>query len=132
MSTSGNMPNWQRKESVTIVERAEDERDAEDETEAEMVFQKPEIEHISCLAAYRRASSAGEHSEDQFLTVPKSITASSSAETLTGNIFHSAPFKLQLSFVHLLLCILTSFWVPRAPKSWSKPVISAVKSLKKL
>ena len=101
VSTSGNMPNWQRKESVTIVERAEDERDAEDETEAEMVFHKPEVEHISCLAAYRRASSAGEHSEDHFLTVPKSITASSSAETLTGNISHSAPFKLKVFFVHL-------------------------------
>ena len=112
MSNSGNMPNWQRKESVTIVERAEDERDAEDETEAEMVFHKPEIEHISCLAAYRRASSAGEHSEDHFLTVPKSITASSSAETLTGNIFH-------LFFIQPLLnskfcvCIHARIWVPK-------------------
>ena len=79
------MPNWQRKESVTIVERAEDERDAEDETETEMVFDKLDVEPVSCLAAYRRASSAGERSEDHFLTVPKSITASSSAETLTGN-----------------------------------------------
>jgi len=54
---------------------------------AEMTLTKAEMEPVtSSLAAYRRASSAGEHSgEDQFLTVPKSITASSSAETLTGN-----------------------------------------------
>jgi hypothetical protein len=83
VSTSANLPPWQRKESVTIIERAdEDEKDAEDEPEVDLI-KKPEMDPISC---YRRASSAGEQSEDHFLTVPKSMTASSSAETLTGNI----------------------------------------------
>jgi hypothetical protein len=83
VSTSANLPPWQRKESVTIVERAEDEKEAEDEPEKP---QKPELPVMPDLSLFRRASSAGEHSEDQFLTVPKSLTTSSSAETLSGEL----------------------------------------------
>ncbi len=86
MSTSANLPPWQRKESVTIIER--DEKEDEPDIpfkKQEMTLPRPEMEPVTSLAAFRRASSAEEHSgEDQFLTVPKSITASSSAETLTG------------------------------------------------
>jgi hypothetical protein len=53
----------------------------------------------SIIFLYRRASSAGEHSEDHFLTVPKSMTASSSAETLTGNILLTSVFVDLFSFV---------------------------------
>ena len=90
------MPPWQRKESVTIIERAEDEKAAEDEPDKPdrpETQVKPEPE-VVCPVTFRRASSAGEHSEDQFLTVPKSMTASSSAETLSGEVVYREGFKL--------------------------------------
>lgn len=85
---SANVPPWQRKESVTIIERAEDEKDAEDETEKPVKPVRPLTQELdmSSLTTFRRASLAGEHSEDHFLTVPKSLTASSSAETLSGKM----------------------------------------------
>ncbi len=53
VSTSANLPPWQRKESVTIIERAdEDEKDAEDEPEVDLI-KKPELDPISCYR-YRK------------------------------------------------------------------------------
>ena len=99
-----------RKESVTILEKAED---VEEEDEATMTvdtakfkveLQQPPESSKQCrrLSAtgsrvvtsmaskvMRRASSGGDPSsasmDDNFLTVPQTVTASSSAETLTGN-----------------------------------------------
>ena len=68
---SANVPPWQRKESVTIIERAEDEKDAEDETEKPVKPVRPLTQELDMSS---------------FLTVPKSLTASSSAETLSGKM----------------------------------------------
>lgn len=110
-SIVSSSPNW-RKGSVTIPEKAEDGEEEEDEETANVSVKISASEQTSCdqeqqpmrlqrLSSSgpspcksglknRRLSSCGESSssmDENFLTVPQTVTASSSAETLTGLLF---------------------------------------------
>ena len=89
---------------MTIPEKAEDVEEEEDNHTSELRVEKPakETAEVSSskqpsrrlsatgnrvTSAIRRASSGGDSAsaDENFLTVPQTVTASSSAETLTGN-----------------------------------------------
>lgn len=81
-------------ESVTIIESAEPNDDELQMATEPEEGTKEETEKDDCTSVRitsvtvtnfpRRASSVGDAGDDNFLNVPKPMTASSSAETLTG------------------------------------------------
>jgi len=63
--SASNVPPWQRKASVTIVEGVEDEKDFDEEALDDIINRELRIKPLNML---RRASSVGEPSEDHVKT----------------------------------------------------------------